>query len=412
MAMPETGERSPIRVLSLSCVYPTPVEPSRGLFVRSRLLALAAHTRLQVVAPVGLVQWGASGARRFGSANPSRRADGDVPVYHPRWLYPPNAGWPNGPLLFLQLLATLAGLRGSFRWDILDAHYGHPEGVAAALCAVAFRCPFVVTIRGSELVHARRRMRRKLLGWSLRRADRVVAVSDELRALAIELGVPAERVALVRNGVDLDLFSPRSRDEARERLGLDGELRVVLSAGRLVAEKGHLFVLDAMRPLLDADPRLRLAIAGGPGREGSTFERDLRLRLEAPEWRGRVILLGEISQLDLAEWMSAADLFCLGSLREGCPNVVVEALACGLPVVATRVGATPTLIPSEEIGVLVPAGDSKALEGALGRALATEWNRERVAAWGRSRSWSQVAEEIRCILGTIANEAGDRWTSR
>jgi glycosyltransferase involved in cell wall biosynthesis len=415
--MPGAVERKPIRVLSLSCVYPTVVEPCRGLFVRSRLQALAGHAQVRVVAPVGLIQWGAGGARCFGAANPSRRIDGGIVVHHPRWLYPPNAGWLNGPLLFLQLLPLLARLRQHFRWEIIDAHYGHPEGVAAALCATAFRCRLVVTVRGSELAHARHRTRRLLLSWCLRRADRVIVLSKELRDLVVQLGVLAERVVLVPNGVDGDLFFPKARDETRERLGLDRRLRIVLSAGRLVAEKGHRYVLDAMRCLMNADPDLRLAVVGGPGREGSAFERELRLQLDAPGWCGRVFVLGEISQVELAEWMNASDLFCLGSLREGFPNVVLEALACGLPVVATRVGATPALLPSEEFGFLVPPGDPVALQDSLRRALAREWNRETISVWGRSRSWRQVGEEVCAIIDVVAAESAaggkdDTWTSR
>jgi teichuronic acid biosynthesis glycosyltransferase TuaC len=414
---PQHATRPPIRVLSVCCVYPTPLEPRRGTFVRSRLLAIAEHEQVEILAPVGLVQWGTRGARRFGASNPSQRSDDGIPVRHPRWLYPPNAGWANGPLLFLQLLPVLSGLRRRFRWEILDAHYGHPEGVAAALCALVFRCRYVVTLRGAELTHSRYRMRRALMRWSLRRADRVIALSDELRNLAIELGTSPERVLVVRNGVDGSVFFPTSRSAAREKLGIAPNLRIVLSVGRLVADKGHMCVLDAMKVLLDADPDLRLAIAGGPGREGSEFEHTLRTLVESPEWRGKVLMLGEIPQTELAQWMNAADLFCLGSLREGCPNVVVEALACGLPTVATRVGAVPELIPSEELGLVVPPSDPAALERALSRALGTAWDREAIGAWGQRRSWRQVAEELRTVFDSVKDHPqpgaeGDDWTYR
>jgi glycosyltransferase involved in cell wall biosynthesis len=364
-------------------------------------MELAARARLRVVAPVGVVQWGARGAGRFGWTAPARRTDGAVEVLHPRWLYPPNAGWPNGPLLFLQLLPRLAVLRRRFRWDVIDAHYGHPEGAAAALLAAAFGCPFVVTVRGSELAHARVASRRWLLSWSLRRAARVVALSGELRDLAVALGAAPERVTLIQNGVDAACFSPRSRDEARRRLGLAPTLRIVLCAARLVADKGHMGALDALGPLLASDPDLRLAIAGGPGREGSEFEGAFRARAEAPELGGRVLLLGELSQDALAEWMNAADVFCLASRREGCPNVVLEALACGLPVVATRVGAVPELVPAEEFGTVVPPDDPVALRSALEQALAARWDREAIGAWGRARSWSEVADELRVVFEDV-----------
>ena len=401
----EAAARRPLRILSVSCVYPTAVEPRRGVFIQSRLLALATFAKLSIVAPVGLVQWGTGGARRWGASNPSQRSDGGVHVLHPRWLYPPNAGWANGFLLFMQVLPVLLRLRRRFRWEVIDAHYGHPEGVAAALSAMVFRCRYTVTLRGAEVAHVRHRLRRRLLGWSLRRAARVIALSGELRELALALGVPRQRIVVVTNGVDGDLFRPRPRDESRARLGLDPRLRLVLTVGRQVAEKGHLHVLDAMRPLFDGDPELRLAIAGGPGRTGSGFERELRRRLDSPQLGARVMLLGEIAQDELAVWMNAAEVFCLGSLREGCPNVVLEALACGVPVVATKVGAVPELVPSEEFGLVVPAADPAALERALRRALAGNWDRAAISAWGRSRSWLHVAEELRAVFTDVSESA-------
>ena len=164
-------------------------------------------------------------------------------------------------------------------------------------------------------------------------------------------------------------------------------------------------MLDAMEGLLESDPALRLAIAGGSGRAGAEFERELRLRFDAPGWRGNVILLAEIPQAGLAAWMNAADVFCLGSLREGCPNVVLEALACGLPVVATKVGAVPALISSEKFGLLVEPGDARALERALREALARTWDRAAISAWGRSRSWHHVAAELKDVFDTVSAEA-------
>lgn len=404
---PERAAPAKVRVLSLSCVYPTDLEPLRGGFVRARLMALAEHVDLRVLAPVGIVQWGARGAIRWGGKNPRRRIDAGVAVLHPRWACLPAVTAFDGLLLFVQLLPLLARIRRRDPWGILDAHWAQPAGVAAWLLGWFFRSPFVVTLRGAETVLARRPLQRWVMARSLPRAARVIAVSADLRDLAVGLGVARERIVLVANGVDFAVFHPVSQSDARARLGLDPHRPIVLSAGRLVVDKGHHDVLEAAGRLLGEHPDLLLVIAGGADREGGECERELRRRAEAPELRDRVRLTGEVTQEALALWMNAADVLCLASRREGCPNVVLEALACGLPVVANAVGAIPELLSTEEVGLLVPPGDGRALEQALRRALGKPWDREVVRRRAGVRSWEEVAVELREVFREAAGDFGE-----
>ena len=263
-------------------------------------------------------------------------------------------------------------------------------------------------MRGNELEQIRHGLRRRLAGWALRRSARVFAVSRELRELAIELGVAPERAVVSANGVDTAVFTPGDRAGARRRLGVAEGERLFLAAGKMDAGKGLLELIEAAAPLLEGGTRL--AIAGGVGRTGASYADEVRRRCGQADVAGRITLLGEVPQADLAEWMRAADVFCLNSRREGCPNVVIEALACGLPVVATRVGAVPELLPSEEYGFIVPPREPAALREALRRAVVRQWDRETIAAWGRVRSWDRVAEELTAELAKIELEA--TWTSR
>jgi glycosyltransferase involved in cell wall biosynthesis len=140
-----------------------------------------------------------------------------------------------------------------------------------------------------------------------------------------------------------------------------------------------------------------LAIAGGRGPEGA-FEEQLRAMAAEQGMEDQVRFLGAVSADTLAELMSAADVFCLASTNEGWPNVVHEALACGAPVVATDVGAVPEMLPGTQYGTIVPVNDQAALEFGLERALCARWDRDAISAWGRARSWSQVAREV---LGSL-----------
>jgi glycosyltransferase involved in cell wall biosynthesis len=176
---------------------------------------------------------------------------------------------------------------------------------------------------------------------------------------------------------------------------------VILSAGYLIERKGHHRVILALAELRRRGSDAELWIVGGPGREGS-FENEIREHVRKCGLTDAVRFTGPVTQTALAEIMSAADVFCLATSREGWPNVVHEALGCGAPAVATDVGGIQDMLPGPEYGFVVPAGDQESLTSALGRALNTKWDRERIAAWGGSRSWRQVAAETAEVLREAA----------
>jgi glycosyltransferase involved in cell wall biosynthesis len=378
-------------ILSFTTVFPNPAAPNAGVFVANRLERLGEAARVTVVAPVTL--WDYRG-RRPAAEIPTRRRQGALEIFHPRWMYIPAGGALNGLLLFLQSLPCVWRIgRGSF--DVIDVHFGHPEAFAGALLAAVCQRPFVVTLRGSEVIHGKYPLRRFLMGWALRRAARVLTVSERLRQFAISLGVDSRRTATVPNGVNAAVFHPLDRRAVRERLGIAPETRAVLTAGNLVPEKGHHRAIAALHALWRRGIAAELFIAGGPGREeGARYLEDLRGAAAERGLAGKVHFLGLLPPEELAAYMCAADVFCLASSREGWPNVVHESLACGTPAVCTDVGAVPDLVVSEAHGYVVPPGDQAKLEAALARALAVEWDRAAIAARAGSRSWQLVAREV------------------
>ena len=163
----------------------------------------------------------------------------------------------------------------------------------------------------------------------------------------------------------------------------------MLSAGSLIERKGHHRVVQALHEY----PGVQLVIAGGAGREGR-FEEEIRQLVSTLHMESRVRFLGHVSPAILPELMSAADLFCLASTREGWPNVVHEAMACGTPVVAADVGGVSDMVPSESYGYVVPVNDPAALREAIGKGLDRTWDHEAIAGWAASRSWENVAREV------------------
>jgi glycosyltransferase involved in cell wall biosynthesis len=284
-------------------------------------------------------------------------------------------------------------LRRHFHFDLIDAHFGFPTGIAAAMIARHLGVPFIVTLRGNETMHAQSAPVRNLMKWTLQRASRIIVVSERLRTFALSFGIPQDRVKTIPNGIDSSVFYPRDRTASRRELSIAEQTKVILSVGALIERKGHHHLLRAAAPLLREDPDLLVLIAGGPGPEGD-YENHLRAIVTELRIEKAVRFTGAVSSGAIAQLMCAADVFCLASSREGWPNVVHEAMACGTPVVANNVGAIPEMIASPERGAIVPPGDSLALERTLRCALSKSWDRSAISAWAQSRSWDTVGAEV------------------
>lgn len=379
-----------MRVLAFTTVFPSAADPRHGLFVLERLRHCAAHAEIRVVAP-----------RAFFDRRPAPRAEviGGLPVSHPTFWYTPRIGKHlDGHALALSARAEVARLARSFRPELLDAHFAYPDGFAAVRLGRDLGLPVVITLRGTEpLISELGARRRAALAAALAGADRLIAVShplaDHARALlaAHHPGRAPPPIAVIENGVDARRFAPGDPVAARAELGLAAEGRLLVSVGHLSPRKGFQRVLRVLPDLLADMPDLRFAIVGGPGAEGNN-EAELR-RLAAP-LGDRVIFAGPASPDRVATWLRAADLFVLASDHEGCPNVVWEAQACAIPVVATAVGEVPRMV-RPETGLIVPrAEDAAALGAALREGLARGWNRAAIRAWAARHTWEGVAERV------------------
>jgi glycosyltransferase involved in cell wall biosynthesis len=251
------------------------------------------------------------------------------------------------------------------------------------------------------------RLRRPQLRFALRRAARVIAVAESLKRDAVALGVPAARVRVIENGIDPELFHAIDRTESRRSLGLAKYGPLLVSVGTLAPRKGFHLVMEAMAKLGKSWPTLRFAIVGGDGAEGAMLA-ELRQLAERLKIADRVVFAGPRKSEELARWYAAADLFVLATAHEGCPNVVLEALACGTPVVATPVGNIPELLDGTgglETGVLVER-NVESIAAGIDQALSRGWDPDAVRARVESRTWravgAEVAEELRAAVGGAA----------
>lgn len=390
-----------LRILSLSTVFPRPDEPNFGLFVARRLEHLAQLAPVQAVVPVPWLE--TSGPRPRVPRLPDQLTvlRGSLAVHYRRWLYPPGLGVFHAAWLAAQMLPFLRRLRRRFSFGVIDAHFGYPEGAAALRLARRLGVPYTVTLRGNEQVYALHPRRRNQMAEAFRHAAAVIAVSGPLRDLAVTLGAAPGRVAVIGNGVDTAVFYPRPREEARRRLKMDPCRLHIVSAGWLALEKGHHRIAALLPRLHAAGLPADLWILGASGRADDARPELARI-LAVHGLEPHIHMPGSVPPDTVVDFFSACDVFCLASLREGWPNVVQEALACGAPVVATRVGAVPDMVSSEDLGFVVPPDDDEALLAALERALRRKFDRDRIARHGTSRSWPQVAAEVLAVLRPAA----------
>jgi teichuronic acid biosynthesis glycosyltransferase TuaC len=381
-----------VKVLVLSSTFPSVEEPTRGVFIFERIRRLAAHCDVIVVAPVPWVplnRWFRGGRARV----PRVERQGGLTVYHPRFVSLPRYGkFLDGALYAVSLLPFIARVRRVFPFDLIDAHFEFPDGVGAVLLGRWWRRPVLVTLRGKIVRLAGYRTHRPQLAWMLRRATRVLAVSDYLRRQAAGLGLPPERVRVIRNGVDTSVFAPMDREAARVRCGLPAG-RVLLTVAALYAHKGQHTVIDALPALVHRHPGL-LYVMIGSGRPGESYARDLERQAARLGVAQSVRFVGPRPHRELAPWFASADLFVLPTRSEGWPNVLLEALACGVPVVATRVGGVPEIVRHGTDGLLVPYGDGPAFEAAVLDALTRDWDRDQLVGYARSLGWSEVVREV------------------
>lgn len=385
---------APLRVLVLSSVFPNPRQPTHGVFIRERMRRVARYCELVVVAPI---PWFPMNGLIRGPAwrgIPAVEWQQGLRVYHPRFFCVPRYGKCLDGLFFAgSLLPFLVRLRREFQFDLIDAHFAYPDGMAAAILGMVFRCPVTVTLRGTIVPLSQFRLRRKQIEWTLKGVTRIFSVSQSLKDVAVSLGVPESKIRVIPSGVDTEAFHPASRTEARRYLGLPLNRTIVLSVGSLSRRKGHQRALEALPEVVAKRQDVLYVVIGGGGVEGNT-EPLLRRLTNELGLEDHVRLIGARPHEEIPRWLAAADIFCLATSNEGRANVFLEALACGVPVVTTRVGGNAEVIRDGENGFLVPLDDRDGLARALLRAVETEWDREGISRQARRQSWDHTADQV------------------
>ena len=388
-----------MNILSITTLFPSRAQPVHAVFVHNRLKHVAAHPQVQgnlrVIAPIPYFPFDrfiAKYAERHQI--PHRDTFDTIEVLYPRFLSIPAILKPlDGFFVLLAVWLAARQLRCEFTFDVIDAHLAFPDGYAGVFLSRLWRKPLTITLRGHDVnVLPRFPLRKRQIQFALRHADRVIAVAEALRRGALALGALPTKSVTISNGVDLAKFFPTPKAEARQRLNLPPHRRIMLSVGRIVENKGYHLIVEALHQMRQSGQEIPYLVVVGGAADEALYPAKLKETITQLGMENDVLLAGAQLNETLRDWYSAADVYCLASETEGWPNVLLESLACGTPVVTTNTWGTPEIICSDEYGLLVERSAASIAQG-LQTALAKEWKSQVMVAYAATHTWQNVAEK-------------------
>ncbi|MET0106815.1 MAG: glycosyltransferase family 4 protein [Sedimenticola sp.] len=386
-----------INILVITSLYPNAEQYRHGIFVETRLRHLinSGEVNAEVIAPV---PWFPFKSKYFGSYSkysriPSSEDRNGIRIYHPRYLVLPKIGMYFTPFLMaLSLIFAVFKIRKSgFKYDLIDGHYYYPDGVAISLLSLLLNKPFILTARGTDInLIPEFWLPRRLILWAANKATASITVCQALKDKMIEIGADSKKIHVFRNGVDLGLFRPLERSTCKSKHGV--KRSTLLSVGHLIERKGHDLVIEALKELPECD----LIIAGD-----GELERDLKLLVSQYGLDDRVRFVGAVTQDKLAEIYNAVDILVLASSREGWANVLLEAMACGTPVVATSIWGTPEVVKKPEAGVLAENRTAKSIADGVRELLNSYPDRGDTRKYAELFSWDATVKGILDLFNDI-----------
>jgi glycosyltransferase involved in cell wall biosynthesis len=389
-----------LKVLAISNLFPNPFEPRRGLFNLNQFGALAAAgVDVKVVAPVPAFP-GMGLAPRLASSGRAARVphSGEVdglPVWYPRYPYLPLVGREfHGPLYYRGTRKAIGRIIDDWGPDVLYVTWTWPDAFAAGLIARDHGLPYVVKVHGTDInEYLGYRMRKRRILSALNNASGIVSVSGALKEVMSDQGIDADKIHVIYNGVDRNLYRRQPGEGSRLRLGITPDALIIVFVGNLKPVKGLDQLLKAFKELRGRVNNVRLHIIGrGP------LESDLRRQTAHLGVDEEVRFEGEQSPEEVSRWMNAADVVCLPSVNEGVPNVLLEAMACGTPVVASLVGGIPEIVDRGRCGFLVKPGFPGLLAEALEKSLTREWDHDEIRGHTEPFTWENNAGRLRGVL--------------
>jgi len=401
------------KVLVLSHMYPSRAAPTSGVFIHNHVRHLIAlGCEVMVVSPIPYTPsvLATNQRRKVYRETPRQDVIDGVLVIYPRYLRPPGSLFhaPSALTMYAGVLACIGRIVKEFDPQLIHAHTATPDGYVGLLLSKKLGIPLVVSLRGSDVnvYPFRDRWTLGLTKKVLAKAHKVTAVSKALKETAEAIASPRAPIEVIYNGADVKQFTfdPEPRNSIRQKLGISADSVVLIFVGNVLREKGVEDLMQSFCTLARDFQELHLVVVGdGPALDG------LVSKAEEVRVGNRVHFVGRRPHHEIPGWLSASDILVLPSWREGLPNVVLEAMACSRPVVATRVGGIPEAVQPGESGILVERGDVRALTEAIAQLICDPVKREAMGQAGRRIvedrfTWEKNAKRTIALYHEVLNE--------
>ena len=401
--MSEVGVTGKKKVALLTNLFPNPVDEERGIFTLQIALNLKDSCDLTVISPLPFFPPIGFLRRLRGwysfSQIPRRYSIHEIPVISPKYLILPRISDNiHARLMFYPVLKALRELKATAGVDLVNAHWLYPDGVVAAWACNKLKIPFVLTALGCDVNFCSEKpIMGRMIKDAVRQCRAITTVSADLKTKIERWGVCNNPPIDIPNGVDLSKFRIRDIRQCRQELHLKEDGKIILFVGRLSEEKGLNYLIDAVEAMVNrGEQSLRVIVVGDGPLKG--FYRNL---VQIKDLSDFVLFVGNQEHGSIPLWMGAANLLCLPSIREGCPNVVLEALGAGRPVIASMVGGVPEIMKDGKQGFLSEPANAEDLARCLERGLGFKWDAEDLRKSVAERSWTKVAEsyyEVYCSV--------------
>ena len=385
-----------MNVLALSYLYPNSRYPHYGIFVHNRLKAVSRYHKVKVINPIPWFPGCGRLARyRNYDAIPAHETIDGLDVFHPRFPIIPRICKFFDALTYKAVVMPLvAKLRRKFPFDLIDLHWTYPDLPTGTALKKKYGKKMLVTLRGKEaFYHGEGLIREALIRKHLLQANAVISLSRELQDMALENGVDPGVCHIIRNGVDTSKFYYMDMTECRKRLGIPLEEKVLLSVGSLNYRKGFDRIIRALPTIISEMKKIKFYIIGSHGPDKARYLSVLKKLVDKLGLQNNVVFVGTVKNEYLLYWYNSSDLFCLASRGEGCPNVLLEALSCGCPALATDVGSVREILTKEFMGQVVPNQDDAIING-LASMLNRKFDRQLIASYMKKYDWDWCARQV------------------
>jgi len=392
-----------IRLLVLTTMYPQKIDDNSGIFIHNQIKHLQkAETKVKVIRPIPYAPkmlWFNPKWKSYGLIPENDTID-EVSVYYPRYIRIPGKWFHSLSCYSMhsRIKKVVDSIIKGFKPHIIHTHGVTPTGYVGLRLKNRYKLPYVCSLRGSDIHTYPRngKLSMHLTKQVISGADQLVSVSDDLKKIACTIAKPKREIQVIYNGCDLNTFfyNEEDRRKIRNELNILGNEKVIIFVGNISRNKGIFELIESFMKLKQIYLDLHLILVGlGPDYKA------IQNIISSNGLNRKIHLAGSKPHNEIPHWLSAADIFVLPSYNEGLPNVVLEAMACGLPVVATTAGGIPEAIEDGESGILINKKDTESLKKAIEYLLKNEVVAKKMGNNGRrivehKFSWKQNVDQV------------------